>query len=768
MWRLAGGALAGCCVVLALPVAIPLWPWPAVSGLLLLALAGMARAAWLGAFVVGALSCLVTLHSALDDRLDPALEGEVLRARGTVVNVPQGTLAALRFRFAPDRAAAGTPRLPACVELTWYDAPSRVLAGERLELELKLRRPRGFANPGARDNEARMLRERVGASGYVRSGQRLGRPAGTGWRHPVLLLRARVADAVRAALGERSSAGIVAGLAVGLQDALSREQWLALSRSGTSHLMAISGLHIAMVAAVAAWVAARLQRLRQRRGALGAQRDAALLAGALAALGYSLLAGWSVPTQRTMVMIAAGALALRLRRRVGTSDGFGLCLCAVLLLDPLAPLAPGFWLSFGAVAVLLYATGGYVLRAPGWLQYLRVQGVVTLGLTPALVGSFGAVSVVSALVNLYAIPLYTLVVVPAVLVSCVCVLVWPALGEVLLDWTGALIEATWPSIDGPAHWRLATWHVAGLGPRAWTALIAGSVAVLSPLPRLGRAAGAVLVVAACLARPTPVSQGSARVTVLDVGQGLAVVVETRRHALVYDAGPSFRSGSDAGQLVVAPFLHHRGIRALDMLVVSHDDDDHAGGAASVLGLLPVATLVTGPSLAADALPASDAGMRRRRCQRGTHWSWDGVEFAWLHPGPGPYERDNDGSCVLLVRAGAHAALVTGDVEKTAEAEMLAAAVAGPVDVMVVPHHGSRSSSTPALVGATRPRWAIYAAGHHNRWNFPAAAVVERWEGVGARGLRTGASGATAFVLGTDGPLAPEEWRPMHPRPWRDP
>ncbi len=259
---------------------------------------------------------------------------------------------------------------------------------------------------------------------------------------------------------------------------------------------------------------------------------------------------------------------------------------AVLLLDPLAPLAPGFWLSFGAVAAILFGATGHV-RAPGALRgYLLVQAVVTLGLVPVLAGSFASVSLVSALVNLYAIPLYTLLIVPAVLVASGVALVSDAAGAWLLDWTGRLIELTWPLLAVPAAWPLATWSIAGLDAVAWGALLLGTCAVLAPLPWPGRAAGLALVATACLWRPPPVEHGVARVTVLDVGQGLAVTVETARHALVYDAGPSFRTGSDTGQLVVVPYLRHRGLRTLDRLVVSHDDDDHKGGAPSVLALLP--------------------------------------------------------------------------------------------------------------------------------------------------------------------------------------
>jgi competence protein ComEC len=767
MWQMAAGLLAGSCAVLSLPQApAAALAWAGLGASVASACAW--RKSWLLGPGLGFWLTALQLDAGLADRLDPALEGQAVRMRGVVTSVPQGTLDVLRFRLSPLPDGGSRP-LPRFIELTWYDAPARVVAAETLELEVKLRRPRGFANPGGRDNEARMLRDRVGASGYVRSGRRLGRESNAAFRYPVLLARAQVASIIRDALGERPSAGIVAGLAVGLQDALSREQWLQLSRSGTSHLMAISGLHIAMVAAVFAWLGGRVQRIRQCRGATGARRDASVVAAAVAALGYSLLAGWSVPTQRTMVMIACGAAALLSRRRIGVADGLGFCVLGVLLLDPLAPLAPGFWLSFGAVAAILFGATGHV-RPPGLIRgYLLVQVVVTLGLVPVLAGSFGSVSLVSALVNLYAIPLYTLLIVPAVLVSCAVAMITADTGVVMLDWTGRLIEATWPLIEVPASWLLATWSIAGLDGSAWCALILGTLAVLSPLPIPGRVAGGMLVATACLWRPAILPDGAARITILDVGQGLSVVVETRGHTLVYDAGPSFRTGSDTGQLVVVPFLRSRGIRRVDRVVVSHDDDDHKGGAGSVLALMDARAVTLGPSLRASAFHAIPALRTRDTCRRGEAWAWNGVGFRWVHPGDVRYRRDNDSSCVLLVSAGGHAALITGDIEAEAERELVRAGALAPVDIVVVPHHGSRTSSTRDFVEASRPRWAVYAVGYRNRWNFPVRRVVERWEQAGAREVRTSNGGAITFELAPGRALAPpREWRREHPHPWRDP
>jgi competence protein ComEC len=767
MWQMAAGLLAGSCAVLSLPHAPPVAAvWSCLFAGVVCACA--CRRAWLLGPGAGFWLTALQLNAGLADRLDPALEGQSLRVRGVVTSVPQGSLDVLKFRFSP-LPDGGSQSLPRLIELTWYDAPGRLDAAETLELEVKLRRPRGFANPGGHDNEARMLRDGVGASGYVRSGERLGRDSAVAFRYPVLLARARVASIIRDVLGERPSAGIVAGLAVGLQDALSREQWLQLARSGTSHLMAISGLHIAMVAAVFGWLGGRVQRFRQSRGAMGAVRDASVVAAAIAALGYSLLAGWSVPTQRTMVMIACGAAALLLRRRISIADGLGFCVTAVLLLDPLAPLAPGFWLSFGAVAVILYGATGHVRPLGPVRSYLLVQVVVTLGLVPVLAGSFGSVSLVSALVNLYAIPLYTLLIVPAVLLSCAVAQAAGATGAVMLDWTGRLIEATWPLIEVPASWSLATWAIAGLDGIAWGALIVGTAAALSPLPIVGRIAGGVLIATACLWRPAPVLDGAARITILDVGQGLSVVVETHGHTLVYDAGPSFRTGSDTGQLVVVPFLKSRGIRTVDRVVVSHDDDDHKGGAGSVLVLMNAHALTAGPSLRAGALSDIRARVAQETCRRGEAWAWDGVVFRWVHPGDVGHERDNDSSCVLLVSAGGHTALVTGDIEAEAERELVREAALLPVDIVVVPHHGSRTSSTQDFVAALRPRWAIYSVGYRNRWNFPVRRVVERWEQAGAQGVWTSVGGAITFELAPGRALAPPvEWRREQPRPWRDP
>jgi competence protein ComEC len=422
----------------------------------------------------------------------------------------------------------------------------------------------------------------------------------------------------------------------------------------------------------------------------------------------------------------------------------------------------GFWLSFGAVAAILLVTSGQLAR-PGMARgYAQSQWAVTAGLVPVLVGSFGTVSLVSVGVNFLAIPLYTLVVVPAVLLATAVLLAAPGPGALALGGVAWLIEVTWPLIAEPAAWPWATWGVAGLGALGWAMLVTGALAALAPLPAPGRVAGLLLAVAACGWRAPAPEWGAARFAMLDVGQGLAAVVETRHHVLVYDAGPSFRSGSDTGALVVEPYLRHRGLRRIDVLVVSHDDLDHAGGVASLARLMPVRRLVTNAHAPAVPGPID-------HCRRGERWRWDGVSFEWLHPGPELPPGDNDRSCVLRVQIGPHVLLLTGDVERLAEAEMQEHGGPGRVDVLTVPHHGSRTSSTQSFVDATQPRWALVPSGHRNRWGFPKPDVVARWEAAGASVIVGSASGAIEFDVHPARPLAaPRLHRPAQRRLWHDP
>jgi competence protein ComEC len=628
--------------------------------------------------------------------------------------------------------------------------------GERWQLTVRLKRPHGNANPFGFDYEAWLLERDIRATGYVRPApaERLDAMV---WQPGYVIERLR--DAVRSSFAamlpaaDYPWAGILVALAVGDQRAIHGDLWTTFNRTGTTHLMSISGLHVTMVAALfgilVGFVWRRVPALALR---CPAQR-AALWSGCLAALLYALLAGFAVPAQRTVYMLAVAALAMSSGRIVAPSRTLCLALAVVLLIDPWAVLAAGFWLSFGAIGALLYVGSALVGTPGGWRERLRAWGVVqwaaTLASLPVLLLVFQQFSLVSPLANAVAIPVVSFVVTPLALVAAV-VPWWPiaALAHAVLGWLMLFLEwcSAWPVWQSPA-------------PPLWAAVAAAAGVVVCLLPRgvPGRLLGVALLVPAVFWPAPRPAEGEAWVTVLDVGQGLAAVVQTRTHALVYDPGPLYSAESDAGQRVVVPYLRALGVDTVDMLLVTHRDSDHAGGTASVQAALAVGEL-------RSSLPEIGG----ERCLAGQRWVWDSVSFEVLHPAPEDYAvngKSNHVSCVLRVSAGSRRLLLTSDIEARDEAALLARYPGDLVaDVLLVPHHGSRTSSTPEFLAAVGAREAVIPVGYRNRFGHPKGDVVDRYLATGARLWRTDRDGAVTVRLAGEG-VGITAWRTERRRYW---
>ena len=724
----------------------------------------------------------------LGDALPNAWEDVDLRVTGIVDDLPQNDASGARFSLAVEKAHTVGAQVPRRVSLAWHaprvtddaappPSPPQVHAGERWTLTLRLRRPHGNVNPHAFDLEAWLLERGLRATGYVRDGGPNVRVAAFVGRPGDYVQRARerIRERVFAALPGAPYAGVLVALAIGDQRAIPESQWAVFNRTGVTHLVSISGLHVTVFASLAGACALVLaRRLPWLTMRLPARKIAALV-GALVAFGYVLLAGAEVPAVRTLLMLVVAALGLWLGRPGTASLVWLWALVAVLVVDPWAALAPGFWLSFGAVGLLLYA-GSNRLRTPrargasmrvrnSLHEGVHAQCVVTLGLVPGTLALFQQVSLVSAFANALAIPVVTLGVVPLALLAIVIPVdaAWWAAHAVLavlmryLEWLAALPLAAWAA---PA-------------PRAWTVpvAIAGTLWLLAPRGVPGRAFGLAWMLPLVLLRPPVVAEGSARMTVLDVGQGLAVVVETTRHTLVYDTGPRFNETVDAGGRIVVPFLRASGASRIDTLIVSHADSDHSGGALAILRALPVRILLSSLPGDHEINVAARRSTIVRRCNADARWRWDGVDFKLVHPGVDAYDdasrKTNDMSCVLRVTtASGHAALVTGDVEARSEAEMLARDANVRADALVVPHHGSRTSSTLAFVDAVAPDIAVIAAGYHNRFGHPRAEVLARYTGIGATLSRTDLQGAIHVAL-DEAPVASIGERERKPRYWYD-
>lgn len=736
----------------ALPAAQP-WAWVLAAVLALCAL----RRSKLGViFLLGVAWAWLNAAARLSDDLPTALEGDDLVVRGYVASLPDGAAGEtdLQFDFDVTAAARG---VPSRLRLAWYDGKPRLMPGESWQLVVRLKRRNGFANPGGFDYEGHLFRQRIGATGYVRVDARNERLAASSAKYAIARARAWIAQGIARAVGPDPMLGILQGLAVGDTQAMSAEQWRVFAATGTTHLMAISGLHISMIAALAAWCGGCIARWSgaQRRGLTAIHGQVAC--GSLAAVAYSLLAGLSVPTQRTLVMLCIYFAARALRRELDVANALGVALIGVLLIDPFAPLAVGAWLSFGAVAMILLGVGGRLGREGAVKSFARVQLAVTVGLMPVLIGAFGGLSLISPLANAVAIPLFTLIVVPLTLLGA-AVAPFSELGAgAVLGLATTLLQICWPAFVRLAQLPLAMWHFPLLPVAIGASLTLGSLLLVLPGILATRMAALLLCLPAVLWRPATPGQGEVRLALLDVGQGLCAVIRTRSHVLVYDAGPAFRSGRDTGGLVALPYLHSQGVRRIDMLMVSHGDLDHQGGARAIVAGMPVARVLAGPSVQAP-LP------RLGRCRRGQRWSWDGVAFEVLHPGSADAGGDNDSSCVLRVGAAGGSLLLTGDIQRDSEAALVTTGL-GRVDIVIAPHHGSRTSSTAAFVHATLPELVLFPAGYRNRWGFPRPEVVERWRAAGARTLSTADSGAIEVRIDAHGVQRPVQFRIERRRYW---
>ncbi|HEV2040436.1 MAG TPA: DNA internalization-related competence protein ComEC/Rec2 [Casimicrobiaceae bacterium] len=722
----------------------------------------------------------------LADALPPAWEGQDIALVGVIDDLPQPADRGTRFAFAVERILTPDAVVPSRLSLAWYngwplagaragakagatDAIPEIHAGERWVLTVRLKRPHGTVNPHGFDVEAWLLQNEFRATGYVRADDDNHRVDAFAARVTDYVARAResIRTRILRSLEGRRYAGVIAALAIGDERAIPNEQWQLFNRTGIGHLISISGLHItffaALIGGLAYWLWKRSHALTTRLPA----RKAAAVAGVTAAFIYVLLAGFEIPAQRTLYMLTIAAIGLWLGRPGSASVVWLWALAVVLAWDPWATLTPGFWLSFGAVGLLLYIGVGRIGGASKWREALRAQAAITLGLIPLMLVLFQQISIVSPLANAVAIPVVTFIVVPLTLAS--IVVPWDVLliiAHQAFAWVALMLE--WLSAMPAAVWQQ---HAPGIF--AAVAGILGVLWLLAPRGVPGRALGLIWLAPLFVIVPLLPAMGTFTVTVLDVGQGLAVLVQTHAHSLLYDTGPRFSETADAGNRIVAPMLRANGIARLDGLIVSHQDSDHSGGALSLLQTVPVQWVSS--SLKTDhpiVRARAERGEAAWRCLSGQTWTWDGVEFEILHPVDASYVnpklRPNDLSCVLRVSNAAGSALLTGDIEARTESDLIRREPARlRSDLLVVPHHGSRTSSTPAFIASVRPEVAAFTPGYRNRFNHPRPEIVERYVAAGVRNYRTDYDGALTFTFAEGSSRVPRRERAHDARYWRD-
>ncbi|HET9112845.1 MAG TPA: DNA internalization-related competence protein ComEC/Rec2 [Burkholderiales bacterium] len=727
----------------------------------------------LACFAAGVFYAALLAQHRLDDSLPRSWEGRDIELSGVVSSLPAATEHGQNFEFDVERVLTAEAAVPHRLQLSTYavgfkgkalaDA-IRVRAGQRWLWTVRLRRPHANQNPHVIDMEAVWFAQNIRALGAVRSAAphrllsgRVVQPA-----YLIDRLRENIADRIDRVLTGKPYAGVLKALAIGDQSAIPAAQWQLYQRTGITHLISISGSHVTALSGLMFAIVYALWRRSERLTLRLPARQAAAAGGALTATAYVLLAGFGVPAQRTLYMIWVVALALWSGRTIAPGRILAWALLVVVLLDPWAVMAAGFWLSFGAVAILLFATGARVGKLHWLRQWWQTQWAVTLALAPALLLLFGQLSTVSPLANLFAIPLVEILITPLLLSGCL-----PGL-DAPLHWAHDLMAMCAWLLRVLASWPL--WQQAEPGRGAVALATAGALWWLLPRGFPARWLGAIWMLPALLAQPGQPAPGALWVSTIDVGQGLSVLLRTAHYILLFDTGPRYNSNADSGSRIILPFLRGEGVDRIDDLILSHDDNDHTGGAVSVLDGIHVERIMT-------SLPASHAifkhfGGRMQACIAGRQWNRDGVHFQMLHPAAESYTdtrlKDNHRGCVIKADSSGGSVLLTADIEAPDEAQILASeSSALPATLLVAPHHGSATSSTPAFIAAVHPRWTIFPVGYLNRFGHPRSDVVARYRAAGSGLWRSDEDGRVEVRFTPGSAPQISAWRQMQRSYWQD-
>lgn len=706
-------------------------------------------------FITGMFWAILFALHGLSNQLDPQLEGRDIQVKGIIAGLPEQDATRVRFDF---NVIEPVQNFPSTLRLSGYCPEYRVKAGQHWVFTVKLKRPHGSLNPGGFDYERWLFTQGIGATGYIRAYPKpvlLGQDSA--WIS-IAVWRQTITDQLSTTLAGSKSLGLIKALTLGDGNSISQPQWDVFRKTGTTHLVVISGSHIALVAGLVYFLALKLWAWT---GVLAwpPQKVAAFVAVA-AALFYAGLAGFSVPTQRAVIMLSIVMFALIRQRHVRPFNTLAAALLVVLALDPLAVLSAGFWLSFLAVSLIVYAVGGRLGASGYFLDALKINGATSLGLAPLLLGFFQQVSLISPIANLFAVPVIGLLVVPLSLFSVMVMIISPALGGKLFWVIDYTLQGLGWLLARMAELPLST--LSHPSPSYWALFFAipGILLLLAPKGVPARWLGLVLFLPLIFADAKKPDTGDMTITLLDVGQGLSAVVQTANHWLVYDTGAKFSADSDSGQSVLLPFLRMHGVDRIDSLIISHGDNDHIGGAISLLEGIATEKILT-------SVPRQLAAYSPVLCVAGQTWNWDDVKFTVLSPQPALFASDNDNSCVLKIESAHGAVLLTGDIEAAAESRLVETYHETlKANILIAPHHGSKTSSTLAFLQAVHPDTIMIPAGYRNQFGHPHQAVLARYRDIKATWLNTADKGAITVNISNNA-IAVKSMREIEGKYWNN-
>jgi len=703
-------------------------------------------------FVMGVLWALLFAMTRLADRLPESLEGIDIHIKGIVVDLPEQDERRTRFDFIVTESAQ---KLPSKLRLSWYYPDQPIKAGQHWSFAVKLKRPHGNMNPGGFDYERWLFTEGVGATGYVRPSPKpvlLGRDSV--WTS-IAVWRQTITDRLSFILSDKRNVELIRALTIGDGSSITQHQWDVFRRTGTIHLVVISGSHVGLVAGLVYFLVLKFWAWT---GLLSwsPQRVAAVSA-MLVAVFYAGLAGFSVPAQRAVIMLAIVLVAIILQRNTRPLNTLAVALFAVLAFDPLAVLAAGFWLSFLAVSVIVYVISGRLGKSAYFLEVMKINWATSLALSPLLLFFFQQVSLISPLANFIAVPVISLLAVPLSLLAVLVMFVSPLLASKLFMMVDIILQGLWWLLVRLAELPFAT--ISHGQPSIWALMFAipGILLLLAPAGIPARWLSLVMFLPLIFIAPNKPDPGHIKMTLMDVGQGLSAVVQTSNHWLVYDTGAKFSAESDMGQSVLLPFLRLQGASKVDKLIISHGDNDHIGGAESLMRGIPAEQLLT-------SVPQQLSEYSPDMCVAGQSWMWDKVRFTLLSP-QHRFVSENDNSCVLKIQSEQGAVLLTGDIEALAESWLIETYGDNlKANVLIAPHHGSKTSSTIKFLQAIQPQYVLIPAGYRNQFGHPDSDVLLRYEQIKAKWLISADLGAITINV-KNGTWAVQSMRDTESKYW---
>ena len=705
-------------------------------------------------FVMGVLWAIVFAMTRLADRLPESLEGIDIPVKGIIVDLPEQDERRTRFDFI---VTESTQKLPSKLRLSWYYPGQHIKAGQHWSLAVKLKRPHGSLNSGGFDYERWLFTEGVGATGYVRPSPKpvlLGRDSA--WIS-IDVWRQHITDRLSHTLSDRPTIALIKALTIGDGNSITQNQWDVFRKTGTTHLVVISGSHVGLVAGLVYFLVLKLWAWTGLL-AWSPQRVAAV-AAMLVAVFYAGLAGFSVPTQRSMIMLTIVMLAIIFQRNTRPFNILAVALFAVLAFDPLAVLSAGFWLSFLAVSVIVYAVAGRLGKSVFFLEVIQINWATSVGLSPLLLFFFQQVSVCSPLANFIAVPVISLLAVPLSLLAVLVMFSLPLLASKLFIIVDVTLQGLWWLLARLAELPLAT--ISHAQPSVWVLLFAipGILLLLAPSGIPARWLSLVMFIPLVFTAPKKPETGAINMTLLDVGQGLSAVVQTANHWLVYDTGAKFSAESDRGQSALLPYLRLQSAGKIDKLIISHGDNDHIGGAASLMrGIWTDQVLTSVPQQLSDYSPVM--------CMAGQSWTWDKVRFTILSP-QHAFVSENDNSCVLKFQSEQGAVLLTGDIETPTESWLIETYGNNlKANVLIAPHHGSKTSSTLKFLQAIQPEYVLIPAGYRNQFGHPHREVLLRYQQIKAKWLSSADSGAITISV-RDGSWVVQSMRDTECKYWNN-